>query len=90
MLTWHLKELKTYSTPHPYKWHTINALVCIMFKKYGASEEESYLLSVKTSMGEMATNCTLKHKNLKSKLEKGEGSLDLEKSKLVVSDRIVA
>ena len=41
-------------------------------------------------MGEMATNCTLKHKNLKSKLEKGEGSLDLEKSKLVVSDRIVA
>lgn len=37
-------------------------------------------------MGEMATNCTLKHENLKSKLEKGEGRLDLEKSELAISD----
>ena len=39
MLTWYLKKLKAYSTLHPYKWHTINALACIMFKMYGASEE---------------------------------------------------
>lgn len=37
----------------------------------------------------MASNCTLKHENMENKLEAKGGRLDLEKSKVVVSDRVV-
>lgn len=40
-------------------------------------------------MGEMASNCTLKHKNRENKLQARVGRPCLEKSKQAISDRIV-
>lgn len=43
----------------------------------------------KVFVGEMVFNCSLKNENRENKLEVGGDGLGLEKSKLVIFDRIV-